>query len=65
MKTIELTVEGMTCGSCVKHVKQALQSFWIHGNLILLSFIDQRKKVFHCAGLCKSIIDLVIKELPS
>ena len=26
MKTIELTVEGMTCGSCVKHVKQALQA---------------------------------------
>ena len=32
--------------------------------LILLRFIDQRKKVFHCAGVCKSIIDLVIKELP-
>ncbi len=25
MKTIDLQVEGMSCGSCVKHVTQALQ----------------------------------------
>lgn len=25
MKTIDLEVEGMSCGSCVKHVTQALQ----------------------------------------
>lgn len=25
MSTIDLEVEGMSCGSCVKHVKQALQ----------------------------------------
>lgn len=26
MNTIDLQVEGMSCGSCVKHVTQALQS---------------------------------------
>jgi copper chaperone CopZ len=26
MNTIELDVQGMTCGSCVKHVTQALQA---------------------------------------
>lgn len=26
MNSVELTVEGMPCGSCVKHVKQALQA---------------------------------------
>lgn len=26
MNTVELTVVGMTCGSCVKHVKRALQA---------------------------------------
>lgn len=26
MNTIELEVEGMSCGSCIKHVKEALQS---------------------------------------
>ena len=26
METIELNVQGMTCGSCVKHVTKALQS---------------------------------------
>ena len=26
MNTIELDVQGMTCGSCVKHVTQALQT---------------------------------------
>ena len=26
MSTIELNVQGMTCGSCVKHVTKALQS---------------------------------------
>lgn len=26
MATLELEVQGMTCGSCVKHVTQALQS---------------------------------------
>ena len=26
MNTIELDVQGMTCGSCVKHVTKALQS---------------------------------------
>ena len=26
MNTIELDVEGMTCGSCVKHVTRALQA---------------------------------------
>lgn len=25
MNTIDLQVEGMSCGSCVKHVRQALQ----------------------------------------
>lgn len=25
MNTIDLQVEGMSCGSCVKHVTQALQ----------------------------------------
>jgi copper chaperone CopZ len=39
MKTIELTVEGMTCGSCVKHVKQALQAVpgVVHVEVDLLS----------------------------
>lgn len=26
MNTVELDVQGMTCGSCVKHVTKALQS---------------------------------------
>lgn len=26
MTTVELSVQGMTCGSCVKHVTKALQS---------------------------------------
>jgi len=26
MQTIELNVQGMTCGGCVKHVTKALQS---------------------------------------
>jgi copper chaperone len=26
MNTVELQVQGMTCGSCVKHVTKALQS---------------------------------------
>ncbi len=26
MSTLELNVEGMTCGSCVKHVKKALEA---------------------------------------
>lgn len=26
MNTIDLEVEGMSCGSCIKHVKEALQS---------------------------------------
>lgn len=26
METINLAVSGMTCGSCVKHVEQAIQS---------------------------------------
>ncbi|HQR85427.1 MAG: copper-binding protein [Burkholderiales bacterium 35-55-47] len=26
MNSLELKVEGMTCGSCVKHVKQALEA---------------------------------------
>lgn len=26
MSTLELNVEGMTCGSCVKHVKKALKA---------------------------------------
>jgi len=62
MQTIELNVQGMTCGGCVKHVTKALQS--VPGvNQVSVDLASGRARVDSDLPLgAKSLIAALAKE---